>query len=717
MNNYENPLENQDETNSQDTEPESGSADESVEESLRSRIESTNIAEDLDEDVLEKISEQCSAGFEYDLESRRDWEQNLENWTKLALQVKEDKTYPWPKASNVKYPLLSIASMQFNARSYPSLVPSSGDVVKVEVIGEDKQGLKLEHAKRVGTYMSYQVLNQMDGWEEDMDKLLLMLPIVGTCFKKTYYNSVKKQNCSELVLPKNLIVNYWAKNLECAERVSEVVAMNRRQVKEKQMSKIYLDIDLGEPVVNDLLLKERDGNVAFKQDETSPYTIIEQHTFYDLDDDGYAEPYIVTFERYTKKVLRVVARFDDTTMYVENGELQKIEPIQYYTKFSFIPNPDGGFYDIGFGLLLAPLNESVNTLINQLVDSGTLSNLQGGFLGKGLKLKMGESRWQPGEWKTVQSAADDLRKQIVPLPAKEPSAVLFQLMGTLITGAKELASVAEIFTGKMPGQNTPATTTMATVEQGMKVFTAVYKRVYRSLKSEFKKIFDLNGLYLDPNTYASVLDGPIDPKDFDKKSYDVCPGADPNTSTQSEKLMKAQGLMELLPIGVLDPIEVVRRILDAMEQPNADRLFNQQIQQTGQFQPPPDPKMLELQMKSQADQQKAALAQQQAEHKAALDEREQQVQLAMKNQEMASSVANERMQAVTRASSQLHMDQARVKGEQMKAAQSLVQNQQTHNQSMQHAEEQNKSKIQQMKAQQKAQPSSKTGKSTPSRKQ
>lgn len=723
MNNYANQSENQDEATSpdinSDVSDESGetAANENIEESLRAKIESTNIAEELSDDDLKEISEQCSAGFEYDLESRKDWEQNLESWTKLALQVKEEKTYPWPKASNVKYPLLSIASMQFNARSYPSLVPSSGDVVKVEVIGEDKDGTKLEHAKRVGTYMSYQVLNQMDGWEEDMDKLLLMLPIVGTCFKKTYYNSVKKQNCSELVLPKNLIVNYWAKNLECAERVSEVIAMNPRQIKEKQMSKIYLDIDLGEPVINDLLLKQRsDANVAFKQDETSPYTIIEQHTFYDLDDDGYAEPYIITFERHTKKVLRVVARFDDTTMFVENGELQKIEPIQYYTKFSFIPNPDGGFYDIGFGLLLAPLNESVNTLINQLVDSGTLSNLQGGFLGKGLKLKMGESRWQPGEWKTVQSAADDLRKQIVPLPAKEPSAVLFQLMGTLITGAKELASVAEIFTGKMPGQNTPATTTMATVEQGMKVFTAVYKRVYRSLKIEFKKIFDLNGLYLDPNTYASVLDGPIDPKDFDKKSYDVCPGADPNTSTQSEKLMKAQGLMELLPIGVLDPVEVVRRILDAMEQPNAERLFTQQIQQTGQFQPPPDPKMLELQMKSKADQQKAALSQQQAEHKAAIDERDSVVQLAMKKQEMASNVANERMQAVTKASSQLHMDQARVQGEQMKAHQSLVQNQQAHSQKLTHAEEQNKSKIQLMKAQARAQPSSKSGKSTPSRK-
>lgn len=715
-------MENQAEIRTQDINPdveESGETpeDEQVEESLRGKIESTNIAEDLDKETLEKISEQVATGFEYDLESRKDWEQCLEDWTKLALQVKEEKTYPWPKASNVKYPLLSIASMQFNARAYPSLVPSSGDVVKVEVIGEDKDGQKLEHAKRVGTYMSYQLLNQMSGWEEDMDKLLLMLPIVGTCFKKTFYNPVIKQNVSELVLPKNLIVDYWAKNLECAERVSEVIPMNERKLKEKQMSGIYLkNVELGGPIVNDLLLRERnDRNVAFKQDETSPYTIIEQHTYYDLDDDGYAEPYIVTFERTSRKVLRIAARFDESTMYVKDGKLQKIDPIQYYTKFSFIPNPDGGFYDIGFGLLLAPLNESVNTLINQLVDSGTLSNLQGGFLGKGLKLKMGESRWQPGEWKTVQSAADDLRKQIVPLPAKEPSAVLFQLMGTLITGAKELASVAEIFTGKMPGQNTPATTTMATVEQGMKVFTAVYKRVYRSLKCEFKKIFDLNGLYLDPNQYSSVLDGPIGPNDFDKTSYDVCPGADPNTSTQSEKLMKAQGLMELLTIGTLDPIEVTRRMLDAMEQPNPDRLFNKQIQQSGEMPPPsPDPKMLQLQMKSQADQQKFALQQQSDEHKAAMAEREQSTQLMMKKQEASMSAANERMQAITKASAQLHMDQARVQGERMKTQQSLVQNAQTHSQKLIHAEEQSQSKIQQMKAQQKAQHFSKNGKNTQS---
>lgn len=669
--------------------------------SLRAMVEDTNIAEKLTEKELQDIGATVSEGFEYDLQSRQHWENNLKDWTKLALQVKETKTWPWVNASNVKYPLVSIASMQFNARAYPSLVPATSDVVKVEVIGKDPTGQKLEKAKRIGKYMSYQVMNQMDGWEEDMDKLLLMLPIVGTVFKKTYYDSVRKQNVSELVLPKNLVVNYWAKSLETSERVSEMLDMSRRRVKEKQMMGAFLDVDLGEPV----RLNEQESQ-ATVQDETTPYSIIEQHTYLDLDDDGYAEPYIVTFERFSKNVLRVVARFDENTIYTgADGKLQKIEAIQYYTKYGFIPNPEGGFYDIGFGLLLSPLNESVNTLINQLIDAGTLNNLQSGFFGKGLKLKMGESRFQPGEWKTVQSTGDDLKKQIVPLPSKEPSAVLFQLMGTLITSGKELASVAEIFVGKMPGQNTPATTTMATIEQGMKVFTAVYKRVYRALRSEFKKIFALNSVYLNPEQYAAVVDAPIDPADFDNKNYDVCPGADPNTATQSEKLMKAQGLMELLPTGMLDPVEVVRRVLEAQEQPNWEKLFNQQVQQSGQFQPPPDPKLQEMEMKGQLEQQKAAMKQQELEFKSQLQARDQEFKLTMQAAAQQQDMQNKSMQAKLDAAINVHKQRIFSATEQAKVNQQLTQSAQSHQQKM--TQEQEKAKLQR----QQQVKSSETGKS------
>lgn len=651
--------------------------------SLRAMVESKNIAADLKEEELTKIGSDCAKGFEYDLTTRKEWENNLKDWTKLALQVKEEKSWPWPKAANVKYPLLSTAAMQFNARAYPSLIPSNGDVVKVNVIGKDRDGMKLERAKRIGMYMSYQVLHEMQNWEEDMDKLLMMLPIIGTVFKKTYYNPILKQNISELVLPENLIVNYWAKSLETAERVSEMIPLSKRLVKEKMMSGTYLETELGDPIPDPEQMHQ-----AVQQDEATPYQIIEQHTYLDLDEDGYAEPYVVTFERSSAKVLRIVARFDEETIFTdEEGNLQRIEPIEYYTKFGFIPNPDGGFYDVGFGLLLGPLNESVNTLINQLIDAGTLSNLQGGFLGKGLKLKMGESRWQPGEWKPVNTTADDLRKQIVPLPSKEPSAVLFQLMGSLITSGKELASVAEIFVGKMPGQNTPATTTMATIEQGMKVFTAVYKRVYRALRSEFKKIYDLNGVYLDPNKYMAVIDMEIGPDDFDKESYDVCPAADPSTPTGTEKLMKAQGLLELLPTGILDPVEVIRRVLEAQEQPNFERLFNQQIQQTGQMQPPPDPKLQEMEMKSQLEQQKIALQAQEKERAAMLAERSQAVQLAMKTQEHSLKMQAESQKAKLSAAEAIHKQRIFSVTEQAKINQQLVHKEQAHRQSMSQQQE------------------------------
>jgi chaperonin GroES len=687
------------------TEPQGMAPPAETDTSLRKILEEKNLLSVLKPEQIEELTTQVTEGYIYDLTSREEWEKNLEDWTNLALQVKEEKSYPWAGASNVKYPLLSVASMQFNARAYPSLIPATGDLVKCEVIGYDKQGAKLDQAKRVAKFMSYQILNKMDGWEESMDKLLIMLPIIGTLFKKTYYDKLHRKNCSELVFPKDLVVDYWAKDLETAERISHIILLNKRQVKERQMSGMYdADVELGEPQV---ALSRTSGHLGVKQDATLPYTFVEQHTYYDIDGDGYAEPYVVTFEANCKKIVRVVARFSDETIFLnDDGSLQKIEPIQYFTKFSFIPNPNGSFYDIGFGLLLSPINESVNTLINQLIDAGTLNNLQGGFLGKGIKLKMGGQQWTPGEWKTINNMADDLRKQILPLPTKEPSAVLFQLMGTLITSGKELASVAEIFVGKMPGQNTPATTTMATIEQGMKVFTAVYKRIYRSLKSEYKKLYELNGIYLDPTEYTAVLDIPVDASDFSKESYDICPSADPSTPTQTEKLLKAQGLLELLPTGILDPVEVVRRVLEAQEQPAYEQLFSQQVKETGAFQPPPDPKLQAMEMKGQLEQQKA---QQKAEadgFKAQLAGREQEFRQAMEAQAREHDIQNKAMAAKMDAAISINKQRIFSVTEQAKVNQGLIQSDQKHSQSMRHNEEKLALQKQQTKT------SSKTGKTT-----
>lgn len=649
---------------------------------LAAILESTNIAEKLDEEKLKTIGTDASRGFEADLETRKDWETHIDSWTKLAKQTVEPKTFPWRNASNVKYPLLSTAAMQFAARAYPSLVPSSGKIVQAKPIGKDPDGKKTALAEAVSVYMSYQLLEEMDYWEEEMDKLLIMLPIVGTMFKKTYWDSLNDTTCSSLVLPKNLVVNHWARSLESAERISEIMEISPRKLKERQQAGLWLDIELGSA-------PQPEKAPSYTQlDDSTPYTIIEQHTFIDLDDDGYKEPYIVTFHKESKKVLRVVARFDDKTIKLsDKGKIVKIDPIQYYTKFDFIPNPDGGFYSIGFGVLLGPLNESVNTLINQLVDAGSLANMQSGFIGKGLRLRNGDTKFNLGEWKQVNATGDDLRKQIVPLPAKEPSTVLFQLMGSLITSGKELASVAEIFVGKMPGQNTPATTTMATIEQGMKVFTAVYKRIYRGLAEEFKKVARLNSIYLDPDTYVDVVDMSVGPEDFDMSTHNIYPGADPTAISQTEKLMKAQGLLELLPIGTLDPLEVTKRVLEAQEQPNWEQVLNQQIQQTGQFEPPPDPKMQEMQMKSQLEQQKIQMQGAQTQQKMELETRDKQVQLAMKAQEHALDMQHKaEMNNLDRAEA-LHKQRIFSAQTQADTVQKLIHKDAEHTQKMQQQKE------------------------------
>jgi chaperonin GroES len=691
--NYENQsLESMDEAQSADTNPEI-------------ELQHKNKAEDLNEEELNKIGDDCRLGFELDLDSRYDWEADLDEWIALAKQVREPKSYPWPKASNVKYPLLSTAAMQFSARAYPALVPSNGEVVKSVVIGKDLTGEKWEKADRISTYMSWQIMHEMKGWEEDMDKMLIMLPVVGTMFKKTWYDKSEDQIKSKVVLPKNLVVDNWAKSLDDVERISEIIDMSPRVLKERQNQGIFLDVELGDPV-------RPEGSGAV-EDATLPYELVEQHTFLDLDDDDYAEPYIVTFERYSGKVLRIVPRYhlEDVELQDDEKKIKKIKPIQMYTKFGFVPNPDGSFYDIGLGVLLGPLNESVNTLINQLIDAGSLSNLQSGFIGKALKLKMGDSRFQPGEWKPVNATGDDLRKQIVPLPAKDPSNVLFELMGMLVTSGKELASVAEIFTGKMPGQNTPATTTMATVEQGMKVFTAVYKRIFRSLAEEFKKIKKLNATYLDPNTYVAVLDAPVGPEDFNDEDYDICPGADPTAMSQQEKLMKAQGVVEMMQIApqAFDPIEVISRVLQAMEIPNYQKVFSQEVQQSDVLPPPPpDPKLMAIEAKAKVDQQKAAVDIQKKQMEMELKGRDSMMQMQMKQQEHAQNMQMEGEKMQMKAASELQMANIYAAAESKKAQTNVQANEVQHRQKISHQEESNKLALKQ-KSQQ-----SPSGSSTPS---
>ena len=342
-------------------------------------------------------------------------------------------------------------------------------------------------------------------------------------------------------------------------------------------------------------------------------------------------PYVITFEKESHEVARIVARFgpEDVKMNAKE-EVVRIIPQQYYTKYGFVPNPDGGFYDIGFGRLLGPINESADTLINQLIDAGSLSNMQSGFIAKGLRIKMGEASFKPGEWKAVNATGQDLKSSIMPLPLREPSAILLQLLQFLIQSGKELASVAEIMTGKMPGQNTPATTTMATIEQGMKVFTAVYKRVFRAMTKEFRKLYRLNKVYLNPETEVEFFDQPMQQSDFQGPDGDILPAADPASVSAQEKQAKIEKVGQLLQLGTINPMEYTKRYLDAYEISGAEQLIMQP-------QPQPDPE-------AEAAKAEAEMAQQQSQQKMAMEERKMQ----MAEQSGAQKAASEREASQTK---------------------------------------------------------------------
>ena len=556
-------------------------------------LSSVNIADSLDDDVLRKIGNTVVDGFEADEASRSEWMKRYENSLKLATQIVEHKSFPWQGAANIKYPLLTTACIQFSARAYPALITGQ-EIVLARTTGFDPDGMKTAKASRISRHMSYQVLEEMEEWEEDMDRLLVMLPCTGTEFKKSWYDPIRGRNVSEHVLARELVVNYWAKSLETAVRKTHILYLTPNDIRERVLAGLFLDQDLKRSNITADNIRSISDTVQGLSppfdDEDAPFRTLECHTWLDLDKDDYKEPYIVTLDHESRKVLRITSRFDqDGVTYGKKNKVLRIKPVEYFTKFSFIPSLDGGFYDFGWGHLLGPINETVNTTINQLLDAGTLSNMQSGFLSRGIRLRGGDSKFKPGEWKMVDTTGDDLRKGIFPMPVQQPSNVLFQLLGTMTQAGERLSNVVDILMGENPGQNQPATTTMAVIEQGLKVFTAVYKRLFRSLKYEYRKLYRLNRVYLPQEVYFRVLDMEqgemmqIGQGDYQGDPTDVQPAADPNMVSESQRLVRAQALVSSLREGSpANPLEIWKRYYEAMRIENPEKLLPKEL-------PPPAP--------------------------------------------------------------------------------------------------------------------------------
>jgi chaperonin GroES len=551
-----------------------------------------NLAELLTKEELDVFGTSAVDGYHTDRGTRTSWEQKNEKAIKLALQVQEGKTFPWADCSNVKFPLLTIAALQFLARI--SIMTKGRHLAKVEFVGRDPEGRKHLQASRISEHLSLQLLEEDRNWIDSDEQAKLAASIMGAAFKKTYVDSMTGTVVSEHVPVMNLVLDYYCKDINKASRITHLLSMDENAIQSKVRQGLYLDLDLddtpGTPETN--LLKQaadeaeglqRPGESAGERD------ILEQLCWLDLDCDGYKEPYIMCVDLASSQVLRIVARFfdagdvhrvndaqvraiealigalpDNEDRMKEQSRLEKladklqfstdnrilsIEPVQYYTRYLFIPSPDGGVYGLGLGALLGPMNESVNTLVNQLIDSGTMSNTAGGFLGRGVKIKSGTQTFSPFEWKPVDSPGADLRNNIVPLPVRDPSNVLFSLLGMLVTYSEKISGATDIMTGVSPGQNTPAETSRNTVEQGMMLFSGIYGRMYRGFKEELSKFYEFNRLFLEysPGFYA-LAKGPdaiLAPDDYKSSAFRVFPAASAEAVSLTQRREKASMLHQL----------------------------------------------------------------------------------------------------------------------------------------------------------------------------
>jgi chaperonin GroES len=510
-----------------------------------------NLASMIDATHLAQIGTKVVEEYKIDLESRKasGWEARHASALKQAMQVKEVKNYPWENASNVKFPLTTVAAIQFNARAYPAIVDGAA-VVKGKVLGKPDEG-KRARADRIGRHMSYQLLDEMEEWEEGTDELLVILPVTGTVFRKTYFDPAMGRNCSELITADKLVVNYWAK--ASPERMTQVCEYYPREVASKTRSGLWMQQDIGRP---------QDAN----NDDDAPHKFLEQHRLLDLDEDGFPEPYIVTVHLETEKVVRIYARYDvDGIKANDKGEVFSITPVRYFTRYRFMPPMDGSYYGVGFGTLLDPLNETINSTLNQMMDAGHLVNTQSGFIGDGISMKSGKKGFAPGELKrVVNSSGGALRDNIVMTDFKGPSPVLFQLLGMLVDVSKDITATKDILTGETGQSNTPVGTTLAMIEQGLKVFSAIYKRIHRSLKLELQCLFRLNRLYLEPEVYFNFQDeeGQVGLDDYQQADVGVIPVSDPTVVTDMQRIGRAQYLGTFRGMG-LDDMEINKRMLEA----------------------------------------------------------------------------------------------------------------------------------------------------------
>lgn len=558
-------------------------------EKLLKFVQSENVAEMLDDDQLHEIVENAAHGFDIDEESCRDWiDMNKEALKMIKAEATSEHTQNYAH-SKVIYPLLASANIQLASRLIPHLVRNN-KVAECAILGPDLDGMKAMKAEKVSNFFSYDLLIDSDSWLKESHKLITMVCAWGTGYRKLCFDVGQDKVLSEVLSPEDVIINSNTASIDKARRITIRNFMTKNEIVEYIRADRFSEVDVDKftPDASDIT-------------DTNPvYEILEQFCYIDLDEDGYEEPYIVYFHKDSETVLGIYAGFEIEDIHVNTkGKVKKIIPRPYVVDYHCIDDPAGKYHSMGLNHLLFHQNKSITSILRQLIDSGTLANQQGGFTTKAFKTKKREIKQELGKFTQLEIPPNvDIRSQIMPLPFKEPSQVLFSLLGLLIDAGKETGFVTQALMGDSEGQNVPATTQLSIIEQGTRAFKPMVQKLFHSLKKEFKMMFYLYGKFssLDRFIKYNDLDIQISKEIFNSSELDIMPVADPTQSSEAHVYMKIQALQQMLqtPLANVLNIPVLAiRILKGLQIESPEELI-------APPQPPaPDPKMAELELKKQ----------------------------------------------------------------------------------------------------------------------
>lgn len=534
-----------------------------------------NLAEILDDSILGSLASDLGASFDDDMESRSEWEEALTKGLGLLGINYEERDEPFAGATGVTHPLISESVTQFQAQAYKEMLPAGGPVRTICVGDETPEAV--QQAQRVEQFMNYQVMEVMEEYDPDMDQMLFHLPLSGSTFKKVYFDLARQRAVSKFVPAEDVVVPYYATDIRTAERITHVMKMSDNDIVKMQLATVYRDVELGSSGMDD------DGDLQDKKDQLQGvrpsamgddvYTILEIQTYLDLegfeDTDfsgeptGLKLPYVVTMEKDSGTILSIVRNWDE--------EDPQRKPLQSFVHYKFLPGL--GFYGFGLIHMIGGLSRAATSILRQLIDAGTLSNLPAGFKARGVRIRNDDEPLNPGEFRDIDAPGGDLRNAIVPLPYKEPSGTLGQLLGVIVDSGRRYAAIADNAMGDVNTQ-APVGTTVALLERGSRVMSAIHKRMHYAQRQEFRLLASIFADTVEAYPYATAAGPQIVQADFDAR-VDVMPVSDPNIFSMAQRLSLAQTQLQMAQSNpeIHNLQEAYRRMYEALEVKNIEALL------------------------------------------------------------------------------------------------------------------------------------------------